>query len=207
MTAQAIIEHTDTLLSSSTAYNALQAKLEQFADDNAITLGPNDKAAMTELAEGYVRAVANLLIECDMAAAAAGIQRFTSPIIRTAAAYFLNPKDYIRDDKGLYGLLDDAYLACRFIARISEIVAAERGFPLIDTSLDRHSPTIRVLIGEPLGAQLNNEVEGVIQSVLSQIQMEQIQALQFRNNWNRWAHQENVINTEAQIMSIAGGNF
>ncbi len=64
-----------------------------------------------------------------------------------------------------------------------------------------------MLIGEPLGAQLNNEVEGVIQSVLSQIQMEQIQALQFRNNWNRWAHQENVINTEAQIMSIAGGNF
>jgi hypothetical protein len=104
-------------------------------------------------------------------------------------------------------LLDDAYLACRFIVRISEIIAAERGFPLIDTSIDQHSPTIRVLIGEPLGAQLNNEVEGVIQSVLSQLQMEHIQALQFRNNWNQWAHQENVINTEAQIMSIASGNF
>lgn len=207
MTAQAIIEHIDTLLSSSTANDALEARLEQFADDNSITLGPNDKAAMMELAEGYVRAVANLLIECDIAAVAAGIHRFTSPIIRTAAEYFLNPKDYIPDDKGLYGLLDDAYLACRFIARISEIVAAERGIPLIDTSLDQHSPTIRVLIGEPLGTQLNNEVEAVIQTVLSQIQMEQIQALQFRNNWNQWAHQENVINTEAQIMSIASGNF
>lgn len=207
MTGQAIIEHIDTLLSTSTANDAFEARLEQFADDNSITLEPNDKAAMTELAEGYVRAVANLLIECDMAAAAAGIQRFTSPIIQTAAEYFLNPKDYIPDDEGLYGLLDDAYLACRFIVRISEIIAAERGFPLIDTSLDRFSPTIRVLIGEPLGTQLDHDVEGVIQTVLSQIQIEQIQALQFRNNWNQWAHQENVINTEAQIMSIASGNY
>ena len=207
MIGQAIIEHIDKILSSSTANDALEARLEQFADDHSITLGPNDKAAMTELAEGYVRAVANLLIECDIAASASGIQRFTSPIIQTAAGYFLNPKDYIPDNEGLYGLLDDAYLACRFIVRISEIIAAERGFPLIDTSIDQHSPTIRVLIGEPLGAQLNNEVEGVIQSVLSQLQMEHIQALQFRNNWNQWAHQENVINTEAQIMSIASGNF
>ena len=207
MTGQAIIKHIDTLLSSSTAHDALEARLEQFADEHSITLGPNDKAAMTELAEGYIRAVANLLIECDIAATAAGIQRFVSPIIQTAAEYFLRPKDYIPDDQGLYGLLDDAYLACRFIVRISEIIAAERGIPLIDTSLDRHSPTIRVLIGEPLATRLDNDVEGVIQTVLSQIQMEQIQALQFRNNWNQWAHQENVINTEAQIMSIASGNY
>ena len=80
-------------------------------------------------------------------------------------------------------------------------------FSLIDTSLDRNSPTIRVLIGEPLATQLDNDVEDVIQTVLSQIQMEQIQALQFSHNWNQWAHQENVINTEAQIMSIASGNF
>jgi len=207
MIGQAIINHIDTILSSATANDALEARLEQFADDHSITLGPNDKAAMAELAEGYIRAVANLLIECDIAATAAGIQRFASPIIQTAAEYFLSPKDYIPDDQGLYGLLDDAYLACRFIVRISEIIAAEQGVALIDTSLDRHSPTIRVLIGEPLATRLDNDVESVIQTVLSQIQMEQIQALQLRNNWNQWAHQGNVINTEAQIMSIASGNY
>lgn len=205
MTGQAIIKHIDTILSSSTANDALEARLKQFADDNSITLGPNDKAGMVELAEGYVRAVANLLIECDVTATAAGIQRFTSPIIQTSASYFLNSRYYIPDDKGLFGLLDDAYLSCRFITRISEIVAAERGFPLIDTSLDMHSPTIRVLIGEPIATQLDNDVDSVIKTVLSQIQMEQLQALQFRNNWNQWAYRENVINTEAQIMSIASG--
>lgn len=205
MTGQAIIEHIEMILSSSTANDALEDRLEQFAEDNSITLGPNDKSAMTELAEGYVRAVVNLLIECDIAATGAGIQRFTVSIIQTAAGYFLNPKDYIPDEEGLYGLLDDAYLACRFVARISEIVAAERGFPLLDTSLDLHSQSIRVLIGEPLASQLDNDIEGVIQTLLSKIQMEQIQALQLRNNWNQWAHQENVINTEAQIMSIASG--
>jgi len=207
MTGQAIIEHIDTILSSSSANDALKARLEQFADDHSVTLGPNDKAAMTELAEGYVRVVANLLIECDMASTAAGIQRFTSPIIQTAAEYFLSPKDYIPDDEGLYGLLDDAYLACRFIVSISEIVAAVRGFPLIDTSLDRHSNTIRVLIGEPLATQLDNDVEGVIQTVLSQIKMEHFQPLPIRNNWNQWVQRQNVINTEAQIISIASGNF
>jgi uncharacterized membrane protein YkvA (DUF1232 family) len=207
MTGQAIIKHIDTVLSSSTANDALDARLEQFAVDHSIILGPNDKAAMAELAEGYIRTVANLLIASDIAATAAGIQRFTAPIIQTAAEYFLRPKDYIPDDEGLYGLLDDAYLACRFIVRISEIIAAERGVALIDTSLDRHSPTIRVLIGEPLATRLDNDVEDVIQAVISQIQMEQIQALQFRYNWNQWAHQENVINTEAQIMSIASGSY
>jgi uncharacterized membrane protein YkvA (DUF1232 family) len=207
MTGQTIIKHIDTLLSDPTANEAFDDRLEQFAVDHSITLGTNDKAAMAELAEGYIRAVANLLIESDIAATAAGIQRFTAPIIQTAAEYFLQPKDYISDDEGLYGLLDDAYLACRFIVRISEIFAAERGVALIDTTLDRHSPTIRVLIGEPLATRLDNDVENVIQTVLSQIQIEQIQALQFQSNWNQWAHQENVINTEAQIMSIASGGY
>ena len=63
MIAQAIIRHIDTVLSSSNAKDALEARLEQFADENSITLGPNDKAAMTELAKGYVRTVTNLLIE------------------------------------------------------------------------------------------------------------------------------------------------
>jgi len=203
MIGQAIINHIDTILSNSNATEALEARIDQFAKERTFTLGPNDKAGMTQLSEDYVRAVANLLIECDVAATAAGIQRFTSPIIQIAASYFLSPKDYIPDDKGLYGLLDDAYLACRFIARISEIVAAERGFALIDTSLDTHSPAIRVLIGEPVATQLDQDIENVIQTVLSQIQMEQLQALQFQNNWNQWAHRENVINAEAQIMSIA----
>ena len=207
MTGQAIIEHIDTLLSTPTANDALEARLERFAQERSITLGLNDQAAMAELAEGYVRAVANLLIECDLAATAAGIQRFTLPIIQTAAQYFLSPKDYIPDHEGLYGLLDDAYLACRFVARISEIVADQRGFPLIDTSLDSHSSTIRVLIGEPLATQLDSVVQSTIQTVLAQLQMEQMHSLQFRHNWNQWAHQQNVINTEAQIMSIASGNF
>jgi len=202
MIGQAIINHIDTILAKSNAKNALEARIDQFAEERSFILGPNDKAGMTQLSEDYVRAVANLLIECDVAATTAGIQRFTSPIIQTAASYFLSPKDYIPDNKGLYGLLDDAYLACRFITRISEIVAAERGFALIDTSLDEHSPTIRVLIGEPVATQLDQDIENVIQTVLSQIQMEQLQALQFQNNWNNWAHRENVINTEAQIMSI-----
>lgn len=207
MIGQAIIEHIETVLSSSTANHAFETRLEQFADENSIVLGPNDKAGMKKLAEEYVRAVANLLIECDMAATAAGVQQFTSPIILTAAQYFLSSEDHIPDHKGLHGLLDDAYLACRFVVRISQIIAAKRGFPLIETTLDGHSSTVRVLIGEPLATQLENQVEDTIQTVLSQLQIEQIQRFRFHDKSVDWAHQENVINAEAEIMSIASGNF
>lgn len=207
MLGKEIVEHIDSTLSAPTAGEAFGARLEQFAAGNSSKLESSDKAAMMSLAEDYVRSVGNLLIECDRTAITAGIQRFTAPILQTAANYFLNPNDYIPDEKGLYGLLDDAYLACRFVARISQLVTAERGFPLLDTSLDQHSAIIRILIGEPLASRLDQDVESTLQAVLSQIQMEQLQQLQLQQNWNKWAHKQNVINTEAEIMAIASGSF
>lgn len=207
MLGKEIVEHIDSTLSAPTAGEAFGARLEQFAARNSSKLESSDKAAMMSLAEDYVRSVGNLLIECDRTAITAGIQRFTAPILQTAANYFLNPNDYIPDEKGLYGLLDDAYLACRFVARISQLVTAERGFPLLDTSLDQHSAIIRILIGEPLASRLDQDVESTLQAVLSQIQMEQLQQLQLQQNWNKWAHKQNVINTEAEIMAIASGSF
>ena len=88
MIGQAIINHISAILSKSNANDALEARIDQFAEERSFMLGPNDKAGMTELSEDYVRAVANLLIECDVAAKTAGIQRFTSQIIQTAASYF-----------------------------------------------------------------------------------------------------------------------
>jgi hypothetical protein len=55
MTGQTIIKHIDTLLSDPTANEAFDDRLEQFAVDHSITLLTNDKAAMAELAEGYIR--------------------------------------------------------------------------------------------------------------------------------------------------------
>ena len=210
MISQTITAHIDSILSGKNSLNKFRKRVEEFARDNSVSLGPNDKEGMAQLAESYVRSVADLLSECEKQSAAMGLQRFTLPILQRAVAYFLNPVDYIPDDKGLYGLLDDAYLACRFVTRISNLVQLQNGYPLLDTSLDERSPAIRVLLGEPLATQLDQEIESTLNAVIVQIQIEQIQNIQLSDQYysrSEWAHTQNVINTEAEILSIASGEF
>lgn len=200
--------YVESVLARPDADRHIHERIDEFAAGSGTTLGQNDKKGLTELCEGYIRAVADLLLACEVAATQAGAIQFAGPILQTSAGYFLQPRDYIPDKEGIYGLLDDAYLACRFVARISQIFAAERGMPLLDTSLDQHSPVIRVLIGEPLSTRLDSDVEQTIAQVVAQLQFAQMQQWQLPPaGWNDWAHRQNVINTEAEIMRIASGGF
>lgn len=200
--------HVETILAQPESDRQLHARIEDFAAAGGTTLGPKDKDGLSAFCHGYIRAVVDLLLACDIAATRAGAIEFAGPLLQTAAGYFLQQRDYIPDESGTWGLLDDAYLACRFVARISEVFAAERGTPLLDTSLDQHSTTVRVLIGEPLASRLDSDVEQTIRQVAAQLQFAQMQQWQLqRGGWNDWAQQQNVINTEAEIMRIASGGF
>jgi uncharacterized membrane protein YkvA (DUF1232 family) len=205
--AEQIRAHVETTLAESGARRHIYQRIDEFAGGGGTTLGPDDRENLSAFCEGYIRNVVDLLIVCDAAATRTGASQFASPILQIAAGYFLNPHDYIPDGMGVLGLLDDAYLACRFVSRVSEIFAAERGFALLDTSLDRHSPTVRVLIGEPLATRLDTDIEHTIAHVAEQLRFAQIQQWIVQPSWNAWAQRENVVNTEAQIMSIASGNF
>lgn len=203
-----LMTHVEGILAKPQAKRHVHERIEEFAVEGGTKLGPNDKDELTAFCEGYVRAVVDLLRNCDVAATQAGALQFAGPILQTAAGYFLQHRDYIPDDKGVYGLLDDAYLACRFVTRISQLFEAERGVPLLDTSLDEHSPTIRVLIGEPLATQLDYDVEHTIAQGVAQLQFAQMHPWHVqRGSWNDWVHRENVTNTEAEIMRIASGGF
>lgn len=208
MLAAQLKSHVETVLAQPNADRHIHKRIDEFAAASGTTLGPEDKNGLTELCEGYIRAVVDLLLACEVAAVQAGAIQFAGPILQTTAGYFVQPRDYIPDKEGVYGLLDDAYLACRFVARISQIFAAERGIPLLDTSLDQHSPVIRVLIGEPLASRLDSDVEQTIAQVAARLQFAQMQQWQLQpGGWNDWAHRQNVINTEAEIMRIASGGF
>lgn len=200
--------HVEQVLSGPGAEQALHDRIEAFAAEGGTRLGPNDKDGLTEFCTGYVRAVVDLLVACDGAAARAGALPFAGPVLQTAAGYFLHPVDFIPDDSGVFGLLDDAYLACRFVARISGMVAAARGVPLLDTSLDQRSPVVRLLIGEPLAMRLDAEVERTLAQVAAQLQMAQATPWQVSPSaWNRWVQGQNAVNAEAEILAIAGGSF
>jgi uncharacterized membrane protein YkvA (DUF1232 family) len=208
MLAAQLQSHVETILAQPQADRRLHARIEEFAAAGGTTLGPHDKDGLTAFCRGYIRAVADLLLACDRAATQAGAIQFAGPLLQSAAGYFLQQRDYIPDESGTFGLLDDAYLACRLVARTSEVVAAARGMPLLDTALDQHSPTVRVLIGEPLASRVDGDIEQTMAQVAAQLQFAQMQQLQLqRGAWNDWAQQQNVINTEAEIMSIASGGF
>jgi len=208
MLAAQLKSHVETVLAQPQADKQLHQRIEEFAAAGGTRLGPNDKEGLGAFCRGYIRAVVDLLLACDVAATQAGALQFAGPLLQTAAGYFLQERDYIPDSEGSWGLLDDAYLACRFVARISQIVAAARGIPLLDTALDQRSPTIRVLLGEPLASRLDSDVEETIAQVTTQLQLAQMQQWQLQQGgWNAWAVQQNVINTEAEIMRIASGGF
>ena len=208
MLAAQLESHVETVLAQPHANQQLHERIEAFAAAGGTTLGPDDKDGLAALCEGYIRAVVDLLLACDVAATNAGAIQFAGPLLQTAAGYFLEDRDYIPDANGTWGLLDDAYLACRFVARISELFAAARGIPLLDTSLDERSPVIRVLLGKPLASRLDADIEQTIAEVTGRLQLAQMQQWQLPGGgWNEWANQQNVINTEAEIMRIASGGF
>ena len=47
MIGQAIINHIDTILSNSNATEALEARIDQFAEERTFTLGPNGLFGMS----------------------------------------------------------------------------------------------------------------------------------------------------------------
>jgi hypothetical protein len=201
--AMQLQNHVEGVLAQPRARRNLRERIDAFAAEQGMTLAPGDADGLSQLSEDYVRAVVDLLIACDVASTRAGAAEFAAPILRYAAGYFLQEQDLIPEEKGLYGLLDDAYLACRFVARISETFQAANGVPLLDVSLDQKSPIIRLLIGEPIASALDTDVEQKLALVIQQIQFSRMSPwpVQVRE----WAQRENAVNVEAQISSIVTG--
>lgn len=195
--------HVESVLAQPGARDALRARIGAFAAERGMALGPDDTDGLAQLSEDYVRAVVDLLIACDVASTRAGALPFAGPILQYAAAYFLEEQDLIPETKGLYGLLDDAYLACRFVAGISAAFQAVHGVALLDVSLDRKSPIIRVLLGEPVAGLLDADVEAKTAAVVQRIQFAAMAPWPVQVA--EWAQRENAVNVEAQISSIVTG--
>jgi uncharacterized membrane protein YkvA (DUF1232 family) len=209
MTIHAIQNHVQMVLAQADSKDIFEQRLEQLAGEDPDSLTKKSRKNIRKLAKNYVESTVWLLAEVDGITTQLGLQSSAGPVLQTAAAYFLSPDDMIPDQQGLYGLLDDAYLAVRFMARLSEVYAAQSGVPLFDVSLDSKSPTIRQLIGEPLATQLDSAVEQGVTQALSQAALAQLTPYQYRSpaHWNQWMHHQNQVAVEAEISAIAGGAF
>jgi hypothetical protein len=200
--------HVDNVLGAPDAKLAIGERVQALFQ----THPPEEVARLTgeisDHAENYFRGTVWILGQCDQAAAAAGLTHSVGPVLLQSANYFLNPADYLPDQYGLLGLLDDAYLCCRFMAELNALYRAENGVDLLDLSLDQAcSPTVRNLIGPPIDAQLDMAVQQGIQQVLQLVQLSQMQPIRYQSpaHWNEWVDGENAVNVEAEISSITTG--
>lgn len=202
-------QHVEHVLAKNSASNAISERVNLlFAGQPAEEL-QRLREQIIEFGENYIRSTVWMLGECDQAAAAAGLTQAVGPVLIQAAAYFINPQDYLPDQYGILGLLDDAYLCCRFMAEVSALYQAQSGIPLIDVSLDKSSPTVFNLIGAPLNNQLDALVSASVNEVLQRASLATMQPIRYRSpaHWQQWVSEQNTINVEAEISSIVGGNF
>lgn len=153
-------------------------RLQQLAGGQVPDQQKSDR--LIELLCEYVERAPQLLDACWSAAQQAGVANEASPILETAAHYFIEPQDFIPDQLGLYGLLDDAYLTHKFVGRTSDLYQQYSGQPLLPIDLSSMNSVARSVIGEPLAGQLDQTVEATIQNVIQQIQLlAQQQQMQF----------------------------
>lgn len=110
---------------------------------------------IVRLVRDYVEASAEVIDQTLAAAKREGVMDEVKPIFDTATSYVTESVDFIPDDHGLAGLLDDAYLVHGLMQEISHRHRALTGRSLLAESMFETSQRIRRMIGEPTATRLD----------------------------------------------------
>lgn len=103
----------------------------------------------------YIEHVPYYITEGLKAAREAGLERDMRRILKAAESYWLEPFDFISDQLGLVGLVDDAYCSLCLIQTVSEFYRQQTGLSLLPHDLTPANTAIRAIIGEPTASQLD----------------------------------------------------
>lgn len=131
-------------------------------------------ARLTAEASASIDAIPDLLRRAHREAEERDVGHVVGPLLERAERYFLKPIDLMPEmTHGLPGLLDDAYLVVRTLGHLEY----EDG-PFLNGEVERMTPFLRDLLGEPLAERL----DGIVR--------EEIAALseRFEESWDRTSH-------------------
>ncbi|MDJ0643598.1 MAG: YkvA family protein [Erythrobacter sp.] len=206
MIVQQLRQHVELILGKPDARDRLDHWIEVWIAEHGIEAADETHAELARICETYVTDTVELIAACDAVAPGAGVGPVAGQILVGAAQYFFEPNDLVPDSEGLLGLLDDAYLANRYIARLSELYQAETGMALLDTGLDNLSDAIRALLGPQIIAALDQMAEAGISQAVANVQMNQFQPLPLSEaeRWQR-VQADRANNDLARGMAILSG--
>jgi uncharacterized membrane protein YkvA (DUF1232 family) len=149
-------------------------RMQEIASAQNLSLDDGAIAQYAALATNYIEDTVNLLDACAIASQQAGVAPQVMPLLELVGQYFLNTQDYIPDNYGLYGLLDDAYIAKNLLVQISAVFQQYTGYPLLQITLEGDNALVRTIIGEPLASTLDQEVANTLQTAIVQQQVSQL---------------------------------
>lgn len=106
----------------------------------------------------YISQVPEFIDAITEIAKEAGIYDDVSPLLDIASDYFLAPPDIIGSHSQLEALLDESYLAHRFLEEINDRFIGFCGIPLAPMDMTRANVIAHELIGEPFANELDQAV-------------------------------------------------
>lgn len=136
--------------------------------------GPRQAAGWEETLVETVRRIPDFMIAIATSAAQAGIGPLLAPVLSRAEGYFFEVNDLIPDDRGVLGMLDDAYLVHAFLRQINLVCISSAGAPLVNYD---PTPTLQVIgtvIGPGLAMQLDQAVNVEVGQIMQQAWGQQV---------------------------------
>lgn len=152
--------HIDEVLAASDSRAKAEARILEFNDQ----LSDEQIADFLDHLEAFVRGTPDLIEAAADEANAHDQFDAVDEVLDTALNYFLDADDVIPDHLGLYGLLDDAYLAQKYLLTMSEQHQERFGEPLLGEQLRPAVDVVRQWIGEDDAATLDAKVEQQVAS-------------------------------------------
>jgi hypothetical protein len=172
----------------------LQTKLPHLHP--AIQLPEADaNGVLTRFISAYIDEVPDLLDAANEVAREAGIESQIKPVLTIAAQYFLQPPAIMAGHVGLDSLLDEAYLAHRFVEEVNDLYIKHFGQPLIPLDMTVANLIAHQLIGEEFANQLDEAVHHAIDEMLDDesFALESVEAYRDKLSspdtgaaWKRW---------------------
>ena len=144
---------------------------------------------LTRFVAAYIDEVPDLLDAANEVAREAGIESQIKPVLKIAEQYFLQPP------VGLDSLLDEAYLAHRFVEEVNDLYIKHFGQPLIPLDMTVANLIAHQLIGEEFANQLDEAVHHAIDEMLNDesFALESVEAYRDKLSspdtgaaWKRW---------------------
>lgn len=135
----------------------LAERVNQLHD--AIKLPPKEAAdLLAHFIVRYISQVPEFIDAITQMSQEAGIYEDVSPLLDIASDYFLAPPDIIGSHSQLEALLDESYLAHRFLEEINDRFIGFCGIPLAPMDMTRANVIAHELIGEPFANELDQAV-------------------------------------------------